>query len=78
MGLAIVEITNDLLTEGLFAVCPKCRFYSASIKKNGKVKHVCAVTYPHKNMSCYDTYLDYLKTGTSFYVPESKKEAKAI
>jgi hypothetical protein len=69
MGITICEITNNLLTEGLFAVCPGCRFFSETIKRNGKIKYVCAVSYPHKHMPCWDIYQDYLRTGTSFYVP---------
>jgi hypothetical protein len=70
MMLVIQEITNELLTEGLFAVCPECRFYSESIKRDGKIKRVCAVEYPHEGCLCRNVFLEYLKTGKSFYVPE--------
>jgi uncharacterized protein (DUF1501 family) len=68
MDVAVNEITNNLLTEGLFAVCPACRFFD-KYYKNGKVKYVCAVSYPHENLPCWDTFQDYLRTGKSFYIP---------
>jgi hypothetical protein len=54
MHLAICEMTNNLLTEGLFAICLGCKFFGETIKKDGTKKYVCAVTYPHEHMPCWD------------------------
>jgi hypothetical protein len=69
MGKTICEITNDLLTEGLFAVCPSCGFYDVTIKNDGTLNRVCAVQYPHEGLPCWNIFLEYSKTGKSFYVP---------
>jgi hypothetical protein len=54
MGLAICGITNNLLTEGLFAICPARKFFNETMKRDGTKKYVCAVTYPHEHTPCWD------------------------